>query len=334
MVYIYRKKINGNCYYYLRLSKRVKGRQVVKDIAYLGNNLAEVKKKLEKLDDYKEEIRKGYNNIKRFVNSTYYLEKVKQKKLKKSGYLEQDFLEQIEALKLHYASHFFKLDRLTVDEAYKHFLIDFAFNTTSIEGNTITLKEAQKLLEEDILPKNKTLREVYDIQNTENVFFWLLEKRPIINEKLIIEVHDKLMERIDSRKGYRTHEIRVFKSRFDASPVRYISIDMKLLFEWFNENKNKLHPFVLGSIFHHKLEKIHPFADGNGRTGRMMLNYILMREGYPPLIVAKTRRNNYLDALSAADKSGLKDFKTENYKKLITYLAKEMISSYWNNFNI
>ena len=64
-----------------------------------------------------------------------------------------------------------KLDDKTIKETYKDFLIDFAFNTTSIEGNTITLAEVDRLLRENLTPRNRTLREIYDLQNTEKVFF-------------------------------------------------------------------------------------------------------------------------------------------------------------------
>ena len=334
MVYIYKKIINGKAYYYLRISKNLNGKVLVKDIAYLGNKVSEIEKKLDNLKKYQKEIRKGYKNIQKFLNSNYYLEKAKKKKLKKDDYLEKERLEQIEAIKLHYNQSFLKLDKLTIDETYKHFLIDFAFNTTSIEGNTITLKEANRLLKEEILPKNKTLREVYDLQNTEKVFLWLLKNKPVINEKLIIKIHDELLGGIDVRKGYRNQEIRIIGSRFDVSPAKYIQTDMKILMKWFDKNKSKLHPFVLSVLLHHKLERIHPFADGNGRTGRMLMNYFLIRNKYPPFIVSKKRRSDYLNALNKADKSDLNDIGPKSYNNLIIYLAEEIIASYWNNFNI
>ncbi len=334
MAYIYKKTVGDKSYYYLRISKRIKDKLAVKDIAYLGSNIEDVKNSLNKLHSHQKEIRKGYNAINKAIETNYYLEKVKQKKLKEDKYLSKNLLEQIEAIKLHYISRFIKQDELTKRETYKHFLIEFAFNSTSIEGNTITLNEAHRLLEENILPKDKTLREVYDLQNTESVFFWLLELKPVIKEEIVTRIHDMLLEEIDVRKGYRTHDIRVFKSRFDSTPFKYINADMRILFKWLDDNKKKLHPFVLAVMLHHKLEKIHPFSDGNGRTGRMLMNYLLIKNHYPPLVVSNKRRKEYLDAMSQADNSGLTDINPSNYKKLIQFAAEEMILSYWNNFNI
>ncbi|MFH1333542.1 MAG: Fic family protein [archaeon] len=329
MAYIYKKTIHGKSYYYLRVSKRVKGKCIKKDIAYLGSDKANIAEKLDKLGaTHKAEIRKTYRNIKKYLETEHYLQKVG--KIKQNPYLSSKLLNEIEAIKLHFNEKFKKLHKNTQKEIYKSFLIDFAFNTTSLEGNTITLAEAQRLLTEYLTPKGRTLREVYDLQNTEKTFFEILKTKGTINNEMITQIHDNLMDNIDNRKGYRTHDIRVMGSRFKSSPAEYIKADMKIMFNTHHESK--LHPFVLAGIIHHKLEGIHPFADGNGRTGRMLLNYMLLKTGYPPMIIRKSTRTEYLHALNSADKAGLNDTSPKAYKKLTEYLAEEMIHSYWNNF--
>lgn len=335
MVYIYKKVIHGKPYYYLRISKRVNGKIIVKDVAYLGNNTLDLENKLEKLPSiYKNEIRKAYRNIKKFIQEEYYLKKVGEFKLRENPYLNKNFFEEIEAIKLHFNDYFLKKDKKILMETYNNFLIDFAFNTTSLEGNTITLAEANKLLKENLTPKNRTLREIYDLQNTEKIFFDIINSNKEIGHDFIIWVHDNLMENIDKRKGYRTHDIRVFKSYFEVTPFPYIKADMEILLEWYRNCENKLHPLVLAGIFHQKFEKIHPFSDGNGRTGRMILCYMLMKKNYPPLIIRKSRRGHYLDAMAVGNEADLKSIEPKYYKDLIEYLAEELISSYWNNFNV
>ncbi|MFH1668644.1 MAG: Fic family protein [Candidatus Woesearchaeota archaeon] len=334
MVYIYKKTIGDKEYYYLRVSKRVDGKITIKDVAYLGNSIEEVKKSLEGLKKFQTEIRKSYRNISRSLQSGHFLELARKSKLKSDNYLEKDVAEQVEAAKLHFKNHFLKSDPATIRETLKHFTIEFAFNSTSIEGNTITLQEAKRLLTDQILPANRTLREVYDLQNTEKTFFWLIDEKPAFDEQLIIKVHDLLLDNIDIRKGYRNHDIHVFKSRFDATPFTYIRADMKLLMKFYNENQQKMHPLVLALTIHHKLEKIHPFADGNGRTGRMMMNYILIMKGYPPIVVSKKKRADYLESLRQADVSELTKAESKSYKKLVNYMAEELLESYWTNFNI
>jgi len=331
MVYIYRKIVGGKPYYYLRVSER-KGKKVMaRDIAYLGSSIDEVKQSLDNLPQYKESIRKAHKTIHSFLESNHFLEKVLALKLKEDKFLGEK-LEEIEACRLHYNNVFKKRDELTKKEIWNNFIVEFAFNTTSIEGNTITLKEAKSLLEEGMTPKNKTLREIYDLQNTEKVFLHLLEVKDELTNEFIINVHRGLVENIDARTGYRKEDIRVFKSHFDATPGPYVLADMKLLLRWYNENKNRLHPLVLAVIFHHKFEKIHPFMDGNGRTGRMLVNYILMIAEYPPLILHKRSRLEYLDVLKKADDSDLTKSSVDDYSQLAQFAADEMAISYWELF--
>ena len=333
MVYIYKKQVGNKEYYYLRASKREGKKVIVKDVAYLGDNLKKVKENLDNLSSHKKEIKKAYHTLKVFLDSNYYFKKAKEKKLKKDEFLEEKQLE-LEACKIHFVNSFLKLNELTKKEILNNFLIEFAFNTTSIEGNTITLKEAKNLLEEGKTPKDKTLREIYDLQNTKKVFFEGYNKKfkEELSLNFIIKIHDSLLENIDKRKGLRTTEIRVFKSNFDASPVQYLKTDLELLLKWYKDNKSKLDPLVLATLFHHKFEKIHPFADGNGRTGRMIMNYILMKNKHPPIIIQKKFRKEYLNAMQTADKSDLSSANIKDYGELVKFCADEIISNYWNLF--
>jgi len=332
MVYIYEKRIGEKSYYYLRISSREGKRVIAKDIAYLGTNIGGIKKNLESIPKkYKEEIRKGYKNIHKFLESNRYLEKIKNKKIKYDKYFERNNQIEIEACKLHWEEEFNKLDKLTKKEYFDNFIIEFSYNTTSIEGNTISLKEARNLLAENITPKNKELREVYDLENSKTIFEYMKNENKEINHDFIIEIHSLLMKNIDNRLGYRTRDIKILGSRFDASPFQYVKIDMNLLLDWYNKNK-KLHPLVLGTLFHHKFEKVHPFMDGNGRTGRMILNYILIKHKYPPLIIRRKRRSEYLKSLNKADKCSIKESDKDSYSDLIKFISEEMNDNYWNLF--
>jgi|SRR3989344_2683218 len=330
MVYIYKKIISGKPYYYLRASERKGKKMIIKDIGYLGSSIDEVRKNLN-LSKYKKKIKKTYWTIHSFLESNHWLEKAQKSKLKKDEFLGEK-TEEVESCKLHYNSVFGEMDSATKKEILKNFIIEFAFNTASIEGNTINLAEARNLLENGLTPENKTLREIYDLQNTEKVFFELLNPVEEITQNLIIKIHDALLANIDARKGYRTTEVRVIKSNFKATPALYVKTDMDLLLKWYNKNSNKIHPFVLAVIFHHKFEKIHPFMDGNGRTGRILLNYILIKNDYPPLIIYKKTRAEYLEVLRKADKSELTKWGYEDYSQLVKFVADELILSYWNIF--
>jgi hypothetical protein len=112
MVYIYSKIINGKLYYYLRMDKREKDKKIIKDIAYLGNDLSKIN--LEKLLDnskYKKEIRKSYKVINKFINSNYYLDKAKSEKLHKDKYLTYEQQILLESIKLHFKDRFLKIHK-------------------------------------------------------------------------------------------------------------------------------------------------------------------------------------------------------------------------------
>ena len=334
MAYIHKKNIGGKTYYTLRISARKNGKIIVKDLHNLGSDISKIEiDKLEK--KYKKEIRKSYKTIKKFLETNKYLENAGKKKHKKNYYLTKEELSKIEAAKEHYSKKFLKLPEKTRREILEQFLLRFAVNSTSIEGNTITLKEAAKLFSEGTVPKNRTVREVYDLTNTRKAFFELMEKKPSITLKLIEETHDKLLENIDERKGFRDHDIHILGQPFKPSPARYIKDDLKILVEWYKKEKKRIHPVVLATLFHHKFENIHPFSDGNGRTGRMIMNHILIKHSYPPIVINNFNRKEYLEALNKADKAIKKNLEaTENpdYTHLVKFTAKQLEQSYWDIF--
>ena len=336
MVYIHVKRIGDKRYYTLRVSMRKNGRIITKDLINLGDDLSTVK--IEDLEKkYNKEIRKSHHVITKFLDSNHYIGLAKKLKLKEDPYLTREQLAEIEAVRLHYTSKFLKLDKLTQKQGYDNFLINFAVNSTSIEGNTITLKEAYALFKEDTAPKKKPLRDVYDLINTRKVLNFLNENNREITSELIIEIHDKLLENMDNRKGFRNHDIRILGQPFKPSPARYVKADVELLLKWYNQNKKKIHPLILAIFFHHKFEKIHPFSDGNGRTGRILMNHILRLADYPPFIIPRRLRREYLEVMSEADKSTEKDLfgvNLKEYKTLINFIYIQFTSSYWDTFLI
>ena len=238
----------------------------------------------------------------------------------------------MEACKLHWEQAARQRDPLTQEEILKAFAIDFCFNTTSIEGNTITLKQASLLLTEQRTPSGKTLREIHDLKNTERVFLGVFESIGGISHESIIDLHRELLKDVDSRFGYRTSDVHVIRASFESTPAPYIRADMDILLKWYREHQEKIHPLALAGIVHHKFEKIHPFFDGNGRTGRMLLNIILIQAGYPPLIVRNRHREEYLSALKKADKAELTQSPPDAYRPLIEFLAEEYMHGYWDHF--
>ena len=110
-------------------------------------------------------------------------------------------------------------------------------------------------------------------------------------------MHKMLMKNIDKRTGYKQFPNEIVGSTVKLSPPEKVENEMQELINWHENNPKNLHPMQVAALFHGKFEKIHPFADGNGRVGRFIVTAILVNENYPPLIIRKTQRESYIKAL-------------------------------------
>src|SRR3989338_2339753 len=311
-MFIEKKIINGKKYYYFKQSFRLGNKVKTKTIAYIGN-----KKDKEKIENIKKEFNKEkLENIKKELFEVKDWNILLSKKDK----------EKIEEIKKQFSLKLENLDEKTKKDMFDDFLTYFVYNTNAIEGNTLTLKETDLLLNKGITPQGRTLREINDHLNSRDVFYYLYnENLPITNETIIL-VHDKLMNNIVERKGYRLSNVRVIGASFKSTPFQYVRIDMNLLIRWYNKNKDKLNPVILASLFHHKFEKIHPFYDGNGRTGRMLMNFIFFKNNIPPIIISNKQRKRYYDVLSKADKIGLLEI-TDEFKPLVMFISTQILKT-------
>lgn len=302
-MYIEKKKIGKNEYLYLKVSSRIKDKVVTKTVAYLGKAPMSEKDIKAKIDQIKKDLNKEFLNT---------------EQLKHLDRLKKEFSKKLE-----------KLDEKLIEDMFKDFKTFYIYNTNTIEGNTLSLQETNLLLNENKSPSGHDLREVYDHINGKETFDFILKNKPAIDKDIIIKIHSMLLNRIDKRTGgFRTHDVRVFGAKFETTPARYVESDMKLLLKWYHSNKNKLHPLILSAIFHEKFERIHPFYDGNGRTGRMLSNIILIQNNIPPLIIEYRKRKKYYEVLSIAHKADLTATDVRLYKPIVEFFYKELVWGY------
>ncbi len=214
----------------------------------------------------------------------------------------QEEAEKIEEMNLKYWQIMKRLHSRNREDLYKRFIANYVFESNALEGNSLTLKNMAEVLFEHRISSGKDLREIYDAQNSYDLFVYLQESRKPLSHEFIIDLHRRLLDKIDGRIGYRTVPVILLgKSTTTLSKPEHIFKDMEHLLQWYKEYNQKLHPLELAVRFHAQFEKIHPFCDGNGRMGRFLLNYILLRKKYFPIIIRKTSRSSYLKALDAAD---------------------------------
>ena len=190
--------------------------------------------------------------------------------------------------------------------------IEYIYNSTSIEGNTLSLNETRLILEEGITISGKSLREHLDIINQKEAISWIeefIKNKAKIKESDVIELHRLTLKGISNYWAgkYKTSQNRVLGSKLKTTPPYKVHSEMDNLVYRIGNNK-EFNAIELAAYAHHELVRIHPFVDGNGRTARLLMNLILMRGGYPPIVIAKKERKKYFESLEKAHFGNFKDF--------------------------
>lgn len=181
----------------------------------------------------------------------------------------------------------------------KAFEIEYAHNSTAIEGNTLTLIETKVLLEDKISIGRKSLREIYEVVNHNKAFSYvkncIAEDKPL-DENIVKDIHSILMENILVGGIYRNVDVRITGAKHKPPVPSEMYYQIKDFFSNLNF-KSDLNPIELASWTHAEFVKIHPFVDGNGRTSRLITNYHLMKHGFLPVSVNKEDKLDYFNFL-------------------------------------
>lgn len=199
--------------------------------------------------------------------------------------------------------------------------IEWTYNSNSIEGNTLSLRETQMVLQDGITIRGKSLREHFEAKNHEKAIYYLNE---IVNDDYtlrsidILSLHNLVLRTIedDFAGRIRNAGVRISGANFVPPNANKVSDLLDELIQFVNKNPLQLNDIELATIFHHKLVWIHPFFDGNGRTVRLAMNLLLLRKGFPPAIILKNDRKKYYEALNQANNG--------NYQKLTLLMCQAL----------
>jgi len=179
------------------------------------------------------------------------------------------------------------------------FSIKYTYNTNKIEGSTLTLRETALLLEKGITPASRPVSDVKEADAHVSAFYEMLDYEKDLSFDMILYFHKILFENTkgDIAGIIRSHQVAISGSKFiPPFPAEIYPLLMEF-FKWYRKNKNTLHPIELAAHIHLKLVTIHPFADGNGRFSRLMMNFSLHKNGYPMLNIPYEKRSGYYNAL-------------------------------------
>lgn len=318
MAFLQEKKINGITYIYLTTSVR-RGSRVLKCSRFLGKK-GELSPKVlqDKLKALALEADQGL--VAALVRDAV-------QKCSPLPYpLSPDEVQKIEEMNLKYKQIRSIVQKKDWEDIQRRFVANFVFESNALEGNSLTLKNFSEIVFENRVRQAIDLREVYDAKNSYQVFSHLLVTRRELSEKFILALHRQIMKGIDDRIGYKQMPNILLGRHLELTSPQEVPQAMKALLQWYHQQRGKAYPLWLAFQFHHRFEKIHPFADGNGRVGRMLLNYILIKEGYYPIIIRKTQRARYLKAMEAADR--------QRYVPLIRFALEKAKETYRKFFEV
>jgi Fic family protein len=213
------------------------------------------------------------------------------------------------------------LSNIALNKIRESLSIEWTYNSNSIEGNSLTLRETQMVLQEGITIKGISLREHFETYNHDKAIDYLFS---IINDDYvlrsidILSLHSLVLRSIeeDFAGRIRNGGVRISGANFVPPNANKVSDLLDELIDFINTNPLGMNDIELAAVFHHKLVWIHPFFDGNGRTVRLAMNLLLMRCGFPPAIILKNDRKKYYEALNQANNG--------NYQKLMLLMCQAL----------
>lgn len=269
MVKIRKRKIGGKHYFYLEHSTRV-GRKVEKKEVYLGERLP---KNLEKIKAD-------------FITGIY----------------KERWYRLLDDVKKGYSKEIKTMPKSVVESEIKKFSIRFTYDSQKIEGSKLTLRETADLIENKISPKQKSLIDIKEAESHQTVFNEMLQYKKDMSLQVTLYWHKRLFEatKPEIAGKIRNHQIMISGSKFvPAFPAEIYPL-LQEFSRWYSKNKIKIHPVELSALVHLKFVTIHPFADGNGRISRLMMNFVLNKFGFPMFNIPYENRSSYYNALERA----------------------------------
>jgi len=280
MVYHEIREVDGKKQNYLVFTKR-KGGKIVKKSKYIGGGSIP-----------KEQIMRLKEEFEIYISSNL-----------PSENLSKEQFAEIEKLKNVYNKKINSLSKEEFEKFENAFFTELTYDSNAIEGSSLSLEDTNLIINEGLVPKGKTLREINEAKNHIEAINFINSYEGDLNEQFILKLHSIILKNISERFAgrYRETTVRIFKSDVgfpDASNVPQL---VGNLVYWYKLNKNKMHPFELAITFSVKLVSIHPFIDGNGRVSRLIMNFLLKKKGYPWINIYMKQRAEYLRAVRFAN---------------------------------
>jgi len=218
---------------------------------------------------------------------------------------KETLFEKLEKIRNDFQREWKEIPQSAQEKELQEIAIAFTYNTNAIEGSTITLEEARLIIEDRMAP-NKPLKDIRETESHASAFLQMLKTKEELSDELLLKWHQNIFTetKSDIAGRFRSYPVRV--GPYLAPDWQNVENLMKQLVTFINESN--LNSVELAARAHYMFEKIHPFGDGNGRIGRLLMNYILWKNGYPMLIIEYTKRKSYYKALQRPEEGFINYF--------------------------
>ncbi len=300
MVYVEKVIVKGKTYYKLVHAIR-KGKKITHKTKYLGKILPS-KKRLEQL---KKEFLKEIHG-------------------QKYRYLSGNDIEKIEKKKKEYRKEIKKLGPLEKKKQLKEFIIRFTYDSSKLSGVAVTLRQTSLILKEGIMPKNiQNLKTAKELENHEKGIIAITKYKRKLDLRFIKTIHKTLFSGVDNSIAGKLRDelkrnIKIAGTAYVPPKWQELKKELINFFKWYKSENRKLHPLELAALLHLKIISIQPFADGNSRLSRLLMNWILWKKQYPPIDIPIEDLEKYYDVL---DKYQVE----KNEKPFIEYIKNKYL---------
>lgn len=189
------------------------------------------------------------------------------------------------------------LNQTELKKLHENFMIENTYHSNAIEGNTLTLRETAMILQDGITIAEKPIKDHLDLIGYKDAFEYIMEladRNTPLTEKNIKDIHSLvLMNDAQNRGVYRRLPVTIVGALHTPPQLYLVVVQMEQLLQDYAELKQTHHIIEAVSIFHLRFEGIHPFIDGNGRTGRLILNLELIKSGLLPINIKFADKREY-----------------------------------------
>lgn len=302
MVYVEKIKVKGKTYYKLAHTIK-KENTITHKTKYIGKTLPSPRRL--------EQLKKQF--LKELISLRY-------------KYLSAEEIEKIEQKKASYQQELKLLSSLEKEKKLKEFIIRFTYDSSKLSGVNVTLRQTSLILQDGLIPKDiKNTVTIRELENHQKGILAITKYNGPLTIRFILKLHAILLAGVDDTITGKTRDqlqrnVKIAGTTYVPPSWTKVKQEMHTFFQWYKVENRKLHPLELAALLHLKLISLQPFADGNSRLSRLLMNWILWKKSYPAINIPIEDLEQYYNVL---DQYHIE----RNEKPFVQYVVKRYFQS-------